>query len=141
MKAFILLYILPPPNSTGPRTIECASPLRSPTVARPLLFLPHRARDNLVGCCVKSLTGSLLKPRRISFHLFFWPVIQWPKRCDHFLPNHLRPAHRLSQIYTRYGRLTVGCCVIPCGRSHHNPRPHHPLYFKFFHPSSRHLKR
>ena len=45
------------------------------------------------------MTGSLLKPRRISFHLFFWPVIRWPKRCDHDLPHRLRPAHRLSQIY------------------------------------------
>ena len=32
----------------------------------------------------------------------------------------------------------VGCCVIPCRRSHRNSRPNRPLYFLFFRPSIRH---
>jgi hypothetical protein len=96
IKAFMLFYILPPPNLTGAPERSNAPPLRSLTVARPLLFLHNRAR--VVGCCVKSFTGSLLKPRQISDRLVFLLVIRWPKRCDHVLPNHLCPARRLSQI-------------------------------------------
>ena len=59
----------------------------------------HRARVNLVGCCVQSSIGGCLKPRRILLYLFFWPEFRWPKRLDSVLPYRHRPAHHLSIIY------------------------------------------
>jgi hypothetical protein len=48
-------------------------------------------------------------------------------------PSHLNKSHR-------YGRLSVGCCVLQSSRSHRNPRPHRPLYFYFCRRSIRRLK-
>jgi hypothetical protein len=47
----------------------------------------------------------------------------------------------LPYIPQRYGRFSVGCCVPQLNKSHRNQRPHRPLYFSFFRPSSRRLKR
>ncbi len=38
-------------------------PLRSPMVAHPLPYLPHRFRMNLVGCCVQLSICCRLKQR------------------------------------------------------------------------------
>ena len=74
-------------------------PLRSPTVARPLLILPHHSRVNLVDCCVLWLIGSRLKPQRILFYFFFCLKIRWPKKLDGVLLYRYSPARRLFHIY------------------------------------------
>jgi hypothetical protein len=38
----------------------------------------------------------------------------------------------LPYITQRYGRLSIGCCILSSSRSHRNLRPHRPLYFYFF---------
>ncbi len=65
---FTTLLTRPPQND------QMQHPLRSPTVARPLLLLilPHHSRVNLVDWCVLLwLIGSRLKPQRILFYFFF----------------------------------------------------------------------
>jgi hypothetical protein len=46
-------------------------PLRSSTVARPLLSSSYCVRVNLVGCCMHSLIGGRLKPQRFLFIYYF----------------------------------------------------------------------
>ena len=61
-------------------------PLRSPTVVRPLLFVHHRARDNLVGCCVQLSIGGRLKQQRILIYSFFAPKSDGQKGVMAFSP-------------------------------------------------------
>ena len=82
-------------------------PLRSPTVARPLLFVHHRARDNLVGCCVQLSIGGRLKQQRILIYSFFAPKSDGQKGVTAFSPivSALRAA---SHKYTPTMRSTFG---------------------------------
>jgi hypothetical protein len=93
------LYIRPPPNSTGPQNDRMRPPLRSPVV-RPLLFVHHRARDNLVGCCLQLSIGGRLKQQRILIYSFFAPKPDGQKGVMAFSPIDfaLRAASPLAQI-------------------------------------------
>jgi hypothetical protein len=74
------------------------SDVRSPTVARPLLFLHHPARDNFGWLLCEIIDWQPPKATTNFVSFIFCSVIRWPKRCAHVLPNHLRLARRLSQI-------------------------------------------
>ena len=82
-------------------------PLRSPAVVRPLLFVHHRARDNLVGCCVQLSIGGRLKQQRILIYSFFAPKLDGQKGVTAFSPivSALRAA---SHKYTPTMRPTFG---------------------------------
>ena len=70
MKASILFYSLPPPNSTAPRTIEYRSPCipcRSRVLSNPSLYTPTCICLDLVFF----VDLRLHKARRILFYIFF----------------------------------------------------------------------
>ncbi len=73
MKASILFYSLPPPNSTAPRTIE----YRYPCVPRWSRFLskslPQHSRVHSVLCCAYSLICGCISLSKFCFIYFFAP--------------------------------------------------------------------
>ncbi len=79
IKASILHYSLPPPNSTAPRMIE----YRSPCIPRRLRVLSYPSpvvpTSNLVGCCISWLIGGRLNHDEFRFIIFFAPYFDCQK--------------------------------------------------------------
>ena len=116
-------------------------PLRSPTVVRPLLFVHHRARDNLVGCCVQLSIGGRLKQQRILIYSFFAPKSDGQKGVTAFSPivSALRAA---SHKYTPTMRPTFGWLLrLAMQQEPSQSEAPSPSPFLFFRRSIRHLKR
>jgi hypothetical protein len=98
IKAAILFYILPLPNSIAPRTIEYHSPC-VPRRSRILSYPPPSIKHKF-GWLLRAVVDWRPPKATTNFViLIFCPEFRWPKRLNSILPYRRRPAHHLSVLY------------------------------------------